>query len=128
MPTALELTPKEWRVYIGAASRRPASRKLSPEEEKERELLLARIKEVATMLKNRFEVRRVILFGSLVNKLSFTQKSDVDIAVEGLNPREYWSAWKLTEEMIGDRPVDFVEIETVTVSLRRAIDRYGMDL
>ena len=78
MPTALELTPEEWRIYIEAASRRPASRKLTPEEEKERELLLGRIKEVATMLKSRFGVRRVMLFGSLVHKPSLTQRSDVD--------------------------------------------------
>jgi hypothetical protein len=34
----------------------------------------------------------------------------------------------LAEEMIGDRPVDFVEIETAMESLKRVIQRYGMEL
>ncbi len=128
MPTALELTPKGWRYYVEAASRRPALPELTPEQEKERRQVLTRLQEVATMLKSRFGVRRVILFGSLARKLSFTPGSDVDIAVEGLDTKKYWQAWKLAEEMIGDRPVDFVEIETAKESLQQAVQLYGIDL
>ena len=128
MPTALELLPKGWRYYIEAASRRPAPPELTQEQEHQREQILARLQEVAAMLKSRFGVRRVILFGSLARKLSFTPGSDVDIAVEGLNTKKYWQAWKLAEEMIGDRPVDFVQIETAKESLKQAVQRYGIDL
>jgi hypothetical protein len=34
----------------------------------------------------------------------------------------------LAEEYIGDRYVDIVDIETATESLKRAIDRYGIEL
>ncbi len=128
MATALELTPKGWHHYIEAASRRPALPELTPEQEEERRQVLARIQEVATVLKSRFGVRRVILFGSFAHRSPFMPGSDVDLAVEGLDAKGYWQAWKLAEEMIGDRPVDFVEIETAMESLKGAIERYGMEL
>jgi predicted nucleotidyltransferase len=128
MPTALELTRKGWRHYIEAASRRPALPELTPEEKRERKQLLAKIQEVATMLKSRFAVRRVVLFGSLAHTSWFTPGSDVDLAVEGLDTKGYWQAWRLAEEIIGDHPVDFIEIETAMESLKQAIQRYGVEL
>lgn len=90
--------------------------------------LLARVREVAKMLKSRFGVRRVVLFGSLAHASWFAYDSDVDLAVEGLETKDFWDAWRLAEEMLGDRPVDIIEIETATESLRRAIDRHGQEL
>ena len=34
----------------------------------------------------------------------------------------------MAEEIIGDRPVELIEIETAGESLRRALSRYGMGL
>ena len=90
--------------------------------------LLVRVQEVATVLKSRFLVRRVVLFGSLAHTSWFTPGSDVDLAVEGMDTSEYWQAWRLAEEIIGDRPVDFIEIETAMESLKQAIERYGVEL
>ena len=83
---------------------------------------------MAAELKTRFKAKRVILFGSLVNAAWFTSDSDVDLAVEGLTATDYWQAWQLAEEIIDVRPVDLIELETATDSLRRAILRYGIDL
>lgn len=128
MSTALELTRKGWRPYIEAASRRPSLPELTQEEQRERRQLLARVQKVATMLKTRFAARRVVLFGSLAHASWFTFDSDVDLAVEGLDTKDFWHAWRMAEEMLGDRPVDIIEIETAGESLRRAIDRYGQEL
>jgi predicted nucleotidyltransferase len=56
------------------------------------------------------------------------QDSDVDLVVEGLAGEDYWRAWRLIEEIIADRPVDLIEIETAGESLQRAIRRYGVEL
>ena len=80
------------------------------------------------MLKARFGVRRVVLFGSLAHAAWFVPDSDVDLAVEGLAGDDYWRAWRQIEEIIGDRPVDLIEIEMAGESLRRAIQRYGVEL
>ncbi|MCF6290517.1 MAG: nucleotidyltransferase domain-containing protein [Desulfobacterales bacterium] len=85
-------------------------------------------KEVSGLLKDRFGVRRVVLFGSLAHVSWFTRSSDIDLAVEGLTGEDYWEAWKLAEGIFRDRRVDFVEIETTTESVKQAINRHGIEL
>lgn len=128
MPTALELRREEWEPYIAAASSRAQDTDLTPEERKEREQLLERIGQVAELLKRRFGVRRVILFGSLAHAGWFMSDSDVDLAVAGLAAADFWKAWRVAEETIGDRPVDLVEIEEAGEGLRKAIERHGIEL
>ncbi|NVM24554.1 MAG: nucleotidyltransferase domain-containing protein [Desulfobacterales bacterium] len=128
MATALELTREGWVPYIAALSRRPVLPQVSPEEQWERKQLLARIRQAAAMLKSRFAARRVVLFGSLAHASWFVRDSDVDLAIEGPASEDYWQAWRLAEEMLGDHPVDLIEIETGGESLKRAIERYGVEL
>ena len=128
MPTALELTREGWKPYIEAVRCRPTPSGLSPDERHARERLLGRIRDASVALKSRFGARRVILFGSLAHAAWFMPDSDVDLAVEGLTGNDYWKAWRMVEEIIGDRPVDLIEIETAGESLLRAIQRYGVDL
>jgi len=128
MPTALELRREDWRRYKKGLDRRSAPRRLTPEEQREMNRLLDRARELAKMLKRQFGVRKVVIFGSLARMSWFTPGSDVDLAVEGLETSEYWRAWKLAEDIIADRPVDFVQIESVSDSLKRAIDQYGVEL
>ena len=128
MPTALELTREGWKSYLEAVRHRSALPEPTPAERRERERLLTRIREAATALKTRFGVRRVVLFGSLAHEAWFVPDSDVDLAVEGLAGDDYWEAWRLVEEVIGDRLVDLIEIEMAGESLRRAIERYGVEL
>jgi predicted nucleotidyltransferase len=80
------------------------------------------------MLKSRFGVRRVVIFGSLAHAAWFIPDSDVDLAVEGLAPKDFWQAWRIVEEIISDRPVDLIELEAASESLRRAIKRHGIEL
>jgi len=128
MPTALELQREDWLRYKRALTRRPTRSRLTPEEQRERGRLLAQARDLAKMLKREFGVEKVVLFGSLARMSWFTLGSDVDLAVEGLETRDYWQAWKLAEDIIPDRPVDLIQIESVSGSLKKAIDRYGVEL
>ncbi len=128
MPTALELTREGWSSYIEKVSQRPDTSELTLEEQRERKQLLQKIREAADMLKTRFAVKRVILFGSLAHESWFISGSDVDLATEGLRIEYYWEAWRSVEEIIRDRQVDFIGIEDVGESLKRAIDRTGVEL
>lgn len=128
MPTALELTREGWRSYLEAARRRPAPPEVTSAERRARERLLDRVREAAAVLKARYGARRVVLFGSLAHAAWFVPDSDVDLAVEGLAGDDYWRAWRLVEEIIGDRPVDLIEIEMVGESLKRAIQRHGIEM
>lgn len=128
MPTALELTREQWQPYIEAARHRVTRPKLTVTEQNERDQLLNRVRQVATELKTQFMAKRVILFGSLANADWFGPASDVDLAVEGLLPDTYWQAWRLAEEIINSRPVDFVDLKMAKESLRLAILRDGIEL
>jgi predicted nucleotidyltransferase len=128
MPTALELSPEEWERYAGGLARQMIPPALTEAERAERERLLRRVREAAAALKARFDVRRVVLFGSLAHQAWFVSDSDVDLVVEGLQAKDYWRAWRMVEDIIADRAVDLIDMKTAVDSLRRAVERYGVEL
>ncbi len=128
MATALQLARDGWKSYLDAARRRPPPPALDGGGGGDRDELLARVREVAAVLRTRFGARRVVLFGSLAHAAWFARDSDIDLAVEGVAARQYWEAWRVAEAIIPDRPVDLVELETAGEGLRRAIDRHGLGL
>lgn len=128
MSAAFDLTPADLKRYRAAARRRAAARGLTPAEAAARDDLLKRVRGAAAVLKACYGATRVILFGSLAHEAWYVADSDVDLAVEGLAGDTIWRAWRAVEEIIGDRPVDLVEVETARESLRNAIERTGMPL
>jgi predicted nucleotidyltransferase len=128
LATALELSRDGWASYIEAARHRLLPPDPGSGEGGDRDDLLARVREVAAVLRARFGARRVVLFGSLAHAAWFARDSDVDLAVEGVAAGQYWEAWRVAEAMIPDRPVDLVELEMAGDGLRKAIERYGRDL
>jgi len=126
MTLALDLTPTDLRRYRDAARRRAAARTLTPADAAARDDLLKRVRSAAAILRTRYGAKRVILFGSLAHEAWYAADSDVDLAVEGLVGDTIWRAWRAVEEIVGDRPVDLVEMETARESLRNAIERIGV--
>jgi len=128
MVTALELTQEERKKYIKSVRNQINSSVLTATEQLEFDKLLKLIEESAKILKSRFSVKRVVLFGSLAHKSWFSDKSDVDLAVEGLASDQYWEAWRAVEEIIKERSVDLIELEYAKESLKRDIQDYGVEL
>jgi len=128
MPTALQLGPSGWQRYLKAGRDRHRSATPAASEREGLESLLRRVGEAADALKQQFGVRRVVLFGSLAHRAWFASDTDVDLAVEGLHAQDYWQAWKVVEDIVGDRPVDMIEIERAKPSLRQSIIRSGIEL
>lgn len=128
MPTALELTRSGWKTYLESPRPMPVDHVVSAETDAARELLIALVRDAADLLRDHLDVERVILFGSLVDRGWFSPESDVDLAVEGLAPEDYWEAWRLVESVVGARPVDLIELEGASDALRRTIERDGIEL
>jgi len=84
------------------------------------------VRKAADVLRTRYGAKRVILFGSLAHEAWYCEDSDVDLAVEGLVDDTIWRAWRTVEEIIGDRAVDLVEVETASTTLRNVIERTGV--
>jgi predicted nucleotidyltransferase len=128
MPTALELTRAGWQPYLAAACQHPPAPPQTAGQRAARQALLRRVRTAATLLKGEFGARRVLLFGSLAHRAWFTPDSDVDLAVEGVSSSDYWRAWRAAEECISDRQVDLIDLADASDSLKRAIQRYGVEL
>jgi predicted nucleotidyltransferase len=128
MPTALELSREGWQGYLKRAGRKLGHHVRPAANQQERDRLLALVRQAAQVLKTRFGAKRVILLGSMVRPDRFTPQSDVDVVVEGLRADAYWEAWRVVEEIVQDRPVDLIDLDGATESMRRSVERYGIDL
>ena len=128
MATALELTPEQLQQYIESARKRVSHPVSPPIASEEYSALYQRILQAAELLKTQFKARRVILFGSLAHQAWFAPDSDVDLVVEGLYGEDYLRAWGAVEEVIGDREVDLIDVESASSSLLVAVERYGVEL
>lgn len=114
-------------MYLEGARRRITRLGVSDRDSHEEARLLAALRDAAAELKARFGATRVLLFGSLARGGWRTSGSAVDLAVAGLTG-DYWEAWGVVEDAVGTRPVDLVEIEAASPSLRAAIEAEGVEL
>jgi predicted nucleotidyltransferase len=78
------------------------------------------------LLMERYGARRVVLFGSFARG-NTTERSDVDLAVEGLDPAGYFTAIADLTGLL-DTPVDLVEIERAPPSLLARLALEGVEL
>ncbi len=89
-------------------------------------VLRERLPAAKALLTERYGARRVILFGSLARG-TLSERSDVDLAVEGLHPSAYFTAIADLTGLL-DTPVDLVELETASDSMRARLDLEGIEL
>lgn len=112
-------------VYIGWL-RQAASRTAVAEESYDHAWEVARA--AARLLRERYAVNRVRAFGSLVHKARFHPGSDIDLAVEGLEPTDYWEA--VTSVLFLDDQVSVILIDQAACrpEIWEAVEREGVDL
>ncbi|MFZ5470833.1 MAG: nucleotidyltransferase family protein [Myxococcota bacterium] len=75
------------------------------------------------MLREEFGARRVALMGSL-DAPWFTEQSDVDLVVEGIEPGAAAAAEERALKLLG-APVDLLLWEELAPSFRRAVETEG---
>ncbi|MGD1906735.1 MAG: nucleotidyltransferase family protein [Leptolyngbyaceae cyanobacterium] len=84
--------------------------------------------QAATLLKQDFQVEKVVLFGSMVSGDRVHERSDVDLAVWGLNSQDLYKAVGRLLALAPDIPIDVVPIEAATPRLQAAIQQTGVFL
>ena len=99
---------------------------------KERSRLLLRherawtvARQAADLLRRRYRVDRVTLFGSLVHSELFHTRSDIDLAVWGLDKQHYYRAVAQLLALDAAFEVDLVMGEELPASLLAVIEREG---
>ena len=92
-------------------------------ERREKAWRLART--AASLLKEEFGATQVMVFGSLVHSQLFHQRSDVDLAVWGIDESEHYRAVSRLLSLDPDIPFDLVEVVHASPRLREKIEREG---
>ena len=77
--------------------------------EQERQATLEQVKQWLAVNGKRYGIEQAYLFGSLVRANRFTKQSDVDLAVESIEPEHLFMAMSALAEAVG-REVDLIEL------------------
>lgn len=86
------------------------------------------IKKIAKMLKEKYGAEKVIVFGSLLNKKRFHKRSDIDLAVKGIDDELFYEAYGKIIGKYTDFEVDLVDIEDCKESLLKVINKEGKEI
>lgn len=78
----------------------------------------------AEVLVRDFGARRVYLFGSLLQEGRFHERSDVDLAVEGIAPERFFKTWAAVGADVRV-PIELVDIDEVGETMRELILEHG---
>jgi uncharacterized protein len=122
--TALDLTPEELKTY----SLKPKRHLNLAQRKRLMARAMRQARRAAELLKREFGATRVVLFGSLAHRLWFTPWSDIDLAVWGIAPSEFYRAAGTVLELTNDFKIDVVDPETCRPSVRTEIEEDGIDL
>ena len=76
----------------------------------------------AHVLQHRFGARRVLPFGSMVGHGTWHAGSDLDLAVEGIAPEQFFRAWAAVRALLPPGvEIDLVDLEHADDALRARI-------
>ena len=120
------LTPEQLDVYRQAMRRRAAAADRRRAERRDAGWALAR--QAADLLRARYGATRVLVFGSLAEGTHFGERSDIDLAAEGLRPSEHFAALGRLLTLFGDFEFDLVDLGACPSGLRAVIQAEGVAL
>ena len=126
--TALDLKGDEWRAYDPGAAIRRRQASVDPQVQERWQQAQQLARTAAQQLRDQFGARRVVLFGSAVERSLFTQWSDVDLAVWGVPPERFYEAVAAVTSLRVDIPVDLVDAERSSEDLKKTIEQEGVEL
>ena len=110
--------------YAATAQTRARARRERLEARRQRSWALAQ--RSAARLKDEFGASRVTVFGSVLRPSLFHERSDVDLAVWGLDEHLYLRALAALLDLDPEISVDLVEAEQARPELLQAIERDGL--
>lgn len=114
----------KWELEIGQY-RQTAQRRLASLEDRRQQRFAkawALACKAADLLRDRFAAQRVAVFGSLIHPEHFHGRSDVDLAVWGLDEGDYLRAVAAVTRLDREISVDLVAVEKAPTTLRDLIE------
>jgi len=122
----LPISPEKIAVFRQTAQRMREQE--TREIERRKEIAWAAARRAAALLKEQFQVTRVVVFGSLVHEGCFTRWSDVDIAAWGIAPEHTFRAIGAVMDMESPLDVNLVDVNTCRPSILEMIVEEGIEL
>ncbi len=83
--------------------------------------------QAAALLKSEFGAQKVVLFGSLLDIHRMHPRSDIDLAVWGLDPKVYLQTVAALLDL-SDFSIDLIEAESAPAKILAAIQATGIEL
>jgi uncharacterized protein len=122
----LSIPPEQIALYRQSAQRRKEQEQADVERLRDQDLAVAHC--AAALLRERFHVTRVVVFGSAIHKGCFTRWSDIDIAAWGIAPEDTFRAIGAVMDLDNPFKVNLVDVNTCRPSLLHVIEQDGIDL
>lgn len=123
--TVSELSPTELDFYRNALRKRKRVKTSAP-------VRLARARKVVrkavSILREKFNVKKIVLFGSVAKPKLFHSRSDVDIAVWGLAGRDYFRAVGMLQSIDSEISIDLIDFDLASSHMQDVIHREGKPL
>jgi predicted nucleotidyltransferase len=125
--TALDLTPEDWQAYQPTKIQGTlAEENTFVTKRNEQAWQLAR--QAARILREKFEAQRVVLFGSLASKGTFTLWSDIDLIAWGIPAARFYAAVATVTGLSPDFKVDLIDPDTCRPGILAVAEREGVEL
>jgi predicted nucleotidyltransferase len=84
--------------------------------------------EAGRILRERYGAAQVWLFGSVATGLGFHERSDIDLAVEGIALETFWRAASEAERAARPFEIDVIDLTSAPPSLRAHVHATGVVL
>ena len=84
--------------------------------------------EAARVLLQDFGANEVFLFGSAADGVGFSERSDIDLAVSGIEAEHFWAAGAAAERAAGGFELDLVDLEYARSDLAHHVRSVGRRL
>ena len=120
------ISPEKMAIYKRSARAREAADQQAQQQRRERAWVLAR--QAASLLKDQFGAKRVVVFGSLAHGAWFSARSDIDLLAEGIAPQVFWRAWCALDQLARDFDIELVASEEAAPQLLEMVAREGVEL
>ncbi len=122
----LNISPEKMAEYRAGARQREAARQTILDQRFELGWHLAR--QGAKILKSEFHAQKVVVFGSLVNRQRFFERSDIDLAAWGVPEHLYLRALGKLLDLTTEFSIDLIRVEEARDHIRQAVEDEGIEL
>lgn len=85
-------------------------------------------RQAAEVLRSHFGAETVLAFGSLVRGGTFDERSDVDLAVKGVPPRDFFRASAAAAAAISEFELDLIDLDDCSPLIGEQVRQEGVGL